>query len=132
MNQFGIDVSVGIWQGCVSILGQSSCDLVACTGSGLSCPTLNAARTFTLAAMIECICIAIMMSLYARRADYGNEKLLRNSKYAAVVCVLLLIIGVSCGIHVTTTGASWGAASFLAILSIIMSLAGTIAVWLIQ
>lgn len=77
--------------------------------------------------------LAIIALVNVRRAEYLDAKKLKLIKVIAYVCLLLGIIGTATGVHETTgSGISWGAASFLAILSLLLTLAGDIAITLVK
>ena len=129
----GIKGLTGLWRVCFEAGGQSSCQSIPCSSEDINCGELYAARAFVTLACIVSGLLTVGICINALKGEDRNEKIWRGIKACAFSCFGMGIIGISIGIHETTgDGVSWGPASFLAILSIILNLVGAIVIVLIK
>ncbi|UJR32666.1 hypothetical protein I4U23_020126 [Adineta vaga] len=99
------------------------------------CAKILAARAFiTLTCIISAICAAFLLYKFASKVT--NEKILLIIKVLAFLCLVMSIIGVSVSIPATTlegsSSHSFGLASIIAIIGLIINLVGAVITLFIQ
>ncbi len=132
----GASSTIGLWQVCFTLFSTSECQSISCssqTSVSADCGLFYAARAFVTLACIISVILTIGAVMNLRSIENMNPTILKMTKFGAVICLALGIIGIALGIHETTGGAaSWGAASYLAILSILINIGAAILTFMIR
>lgn len=129
----GVDVTTGLWKGCVSTLGVQACTSVKCNDNmpSSTCSKLLAGRAFmTLACIISAVsALCFLLSIFL--SDGMRSAVLVIGKGLAFVCLAMGIIGVAIGIVAITdgqlgNGIALGAGSIIGIVALIVNLFGVV------